>query len=198
MQSVFKKLWLISIVIFFFASHAQAAPENYTLDPNHTYVLWQISHFDFSKQTGKWYASGSLILDQAKPQNSKVSATIQVADMITGIKELDNHLKEKLFFDVQKFPTATFVSDKVEVTGKKTAKVHGMLTVRGITKPVVLNVVFNKADINPITNKPSVGFHADTKLNRSDFGMTALSPGLGDEVQIHIETEAYKADSKSQ
>lgn len=198
MRSILKKLRLTFIVALFFAPHAQAAPESYTLDPNHTYVSWQISHFDFSKQTGKWYASGSLILDQARPQNSKVRATIQLTDMITGIKELDDHLKQKLFFDVQKFPTASFVSEKVEVTGEKTAKVHGMLTVRGITKPVVLDVVFNKADINPITNKPSVGFSADTKLNRADFGMTALSPGLGEEVQVHIEAEAYKANIKNQ
>lgn len=176
----------------FLSFNAQAA-ETYTLDPDHTYILWHISHFGFSTQAGKWYiAQGALVLDKDKPQNSKVDVKINVADMITGIPELDKHLKGTLFFDVAKYPTATFVSNKVELTGKDSAKVLGTLTVRGVSKPITLNVKLSKTGVNPVTDKPTVGFSATTTLKRSDFGITTLPGGLGDEVKIDIEAEAFK------
>ena len=169
-----------------------AAVENYTIDSQHSYVLWHINHFGFSNPSGKWMAEGTLVIDEAKPQNSKVSVTIHVADVITGIQELDKHLKSKLFFDTEQFPTATFISDKINVTGKKTASIHGILTVRGISKPVILNATLNKMGENPISNKMSVGFSAVTQLKRSEFDINTLLPGLSDDVKINIELEAYR------
>lgn len=167
------------------------ASETYTLDPQHTYVLWHIKHLGFSTQVGKWYASGTLVLDKDKLQNSKVNATIQVANMVTGIPELDKHLTGKLFFDTAQFPTATFVSNKVEVTGENTANVYGMLTLHGITKPVILNTIFNQAGNNPVTDKMTVGFSANTQIKRSDFDIKTLIPNVGDDVYLQIEAEAY-------
>lgn len=169
------------------------AADTYALDPSHSYVLWQINHLGFSTQTGKWMvADGTLVLDEAKPQNSKVNATIKVADIVTGVPQLNEHLSGGDFFDVTKFPTATFVSDKVTVVGKNKAKVHGILTIRGISKPVTLNVTLDKLGNNPISNKVTAGFSATTSIKRSDFGMTALLPLLGDEVKIEIGAEANK------
>ncbi len=185
--------WIIGILILF-SSTVYAAPETYQLDPTHSYVLWHISHFDFSNPSGKWLVSkGTLILDKDKPQNSKVDVTIQVADMITGIPELDKHLQSAAFFDVAKFPLATFVSNKVTLSGRNQAKVEGILTVHGVSKPITLNVKLNKMGINPISNKEAVGFTASTTLKRSDFGISTLLPGLGDEVKIDIEAEAFKS-----
>ena len=191
--SNFAKLIIICTFCLPLSLLAQTAA-TYTLDPNHTYVLWHISHFGFSNPSGKWFATGTLVINQAKPQNSKINATINTANLVTGIKELDDHLKGKLFFDVTQFPTATFVSDKVDVTNNKTAKVHGLLTLHGVTKPVVLDVTLNKAGVNPINNKETVGFTAKTNIKRSDFGINTLLPGLGDNVDINIEAEAYKAN----
>src|SRR6185437_16449633 len=189
------KKWISFLFItlsFFFTCIAYAA-DTYTIDPNHSYVLWHISHFDFSYPSGKWMVTeGTLSLDKDKTQNSKVNVLIHVNDMITGIPELDKHLKEPLFFDTEKYPQATFVSDKVMLTGKDSAKVHGILTVHGVSKPIILNVKLNKMGISPITNKETVGFTATTNLKRSDFGISTLLPGLGDEVQINIEAEAFK------
>lgn len=181
---------LFSAVISTFIPSAFAA-ETFTLDPNHTYVLWRIKHLGFSTQAGKWYASGTLVLDKDKPENSKVNAVINVADMGTGLPELDKHLKGKLFFDTEQFPKATFVSDKVDVTSKTTANVHGMLTIHGISKPVTLAVVFNQSGVNPISDNETVGFGATTEIKRSDFGMKTLVPALGDEVKIEIGAEAF-------
>lgn len=191
MKRILQRALLVSALVLPFAS-AQAATETYTLDPGHSYVEWHISHFDFSHPSGKWYANGTLELDKDKPQNSKVNVTINVGDIVTGIPKLDEHLKGADFFDVAKYPTATFVSNKVDVSSKKTAKVYGTLTLHGVSKPVVLNVTLNKEGISPITNKPTAGFAATTTIKRSEFGITKYLPGLGDEVKLNIEIEATK------
>ncbi len=113
--------------------------------------------------------------------------------MITGIPKLDEHMRGEDFFDTAKYPTATFVSDKVTVTGADTAKVQGMLTLHGVTKPVTLNVKLNKAAMSPITNKMTAGFTATAVIKRSDFGMNTYLPNLGDEVKLSIEVEAVKS-----
>lgn len=170
----------------------QAAADTWTLDPQHTYVLWKIEHLGFSSQVGKFYVDGTVILDQQKPQNSKVNASIKIADIVTGIPELDKHLRGQLFFDDEKYPTATFVSNKVAVINKTSAKVNGILTLHGISKPITLDVRMNKVGINPISDKLTTGFTATTSLKRSDFGMTTLLPDVGDAVKIEIGVEAHK------
>lgn len=169
------------------------ALDHYIIDPSHTFVNWQVSHFGYSSPTGKWYATGTLDLDKDKPQDSKVNVTIDVASMVTGISKLDEHLRSEEFFDTAKYPTATFVSDKVTLTGKESANVEGMLTVRGITKPVTLKVKLNKHDVSPLSSKMTAGFSATAEIKRSDFGMKAFLPGLGDNVKLMIEVEANKA-----
>jgi polyisoprenoid-binding protein YceI len=183
---------LLLIATFLPSKVALAEEVTYTLDPNHSYVLWHINHFGFSNPSGKWEAEGTLVLDEQKPQNSKVNATIAVGDMITGIPELDKHLKGTDFFDVDKYPTATFVSDKVTPTSKTTAKVHGILTLHGISKPVTLDVKLNKLGENPVNHKVGAGFSATTDIKRSDFDIKAYIPGLSDAVKLNIEAEAYK------
>jgi polyisoprenoid-binding protein YceI len=182
---------LASIISFSCALPALAA-DKYTLDPEHSHVLWHISHFGFSNPSGKWMAKGTLVIDEQQPQNSKVDVKIRLNDVVTGVPKLDEHLRGKVFFDVAHFPNATFVSDKVDVTSKETATVHGMLTLHGVTKPVVLSVKLNKIGVNPITEKKSVGFSATGEIKRSEFGLTTLLPGVGDNVKLDIEAEAYK------
>lgn len=184
---------LLFTFIFSLACIASAnAADTYTLDSSHSYVLWHINHFGFSNPSGKWYAKGTIDLDQAKPDNSRVKVKIDIASIDTGIPKLDEHLKSNEFFDVKQYPTATFESTKVQTTGKKTAKVFGTLTLHGVSKPVVLDVKLNNLGMSPISNKATVGFSATTKINRSDFGMKTYLPGLGDEVKIDIEVEANK------
>ena len=169
---------------------AHAAPETYELDTNHTNIVWSINHFGFSNPSGKFTkVTGTLVLDEAAPANSKVTMTLSPNDIMSGIDKLDEHLKTKDFFDVADFPTATFVSDKVTLTGKDTAKVAGTLTLRGVSKPVVLDVKLNKVGEN-MMKKKTAGFSATTTIKRSDFGMTAFLPNLGDDVGLSIEVEA--------
>lgn len=186
---------LLVMMIALLACFPLHAAEKWTLDNQHSYVLWRIKHLGFSTQSGKWYVNGFVILDKEKPQNSKVEATIDVAKFITGIPELDKHLQGQLFFDVKRYPTAIFVSDKVEMTGKNSANVHGILTVRGVSKPITLAVTLNKVGKNPINDRMTAGFVATTELKRSDFGIKTLLPDLGDDVSIEIGAEAYQPDT---
>jgi polyisoprenoid-binding protein YceI len=171
---------------------AQAAPESYEIDNTHSYVLWQINHLGYSTQAGKWYVNGNLVIDEQDHKNDKLDVTIKVADFITGLPELDKHLKSKLFFNVDQFPTATFVSNKVTVKSNDTARVEGKLTLRGVTKEMAFDVKLNKKGPNPLTNKMSLGFSGETKVKRSDFGMVAYLPGLSDDVHLDLELEASK------
>ncbi len=154
-------------------------------------MLWHVDHLGFSNLSGKWLAQGTLDLDEKKPQDSKVNITINVADINTAIPKLDEHLKSKDFFEVATFPTATFVSDKVTMTGKNTAKVHGNLTVHGITKPLTLDIKLNKKGMHPMLKKEAIGFTGSTTLQRSDFGVGMYVPNVGNEVNIQIEAEAF-------
>jgi polyisoprenoid-binding protein YceI len=168
---------------------------DYILDNTHSYVLFHINHFGFSNPSGKWMVDGTVALDKDKPQNSKVDVTIQLATLTTGVPLLDTHLKSKEFFDTDQYPTATFVSDKVTMEGKDKAKVHGILTLHGVSKPVTLAVTLNKIGTNPITEKETAGFSATAKLKRSDFDITNFLPSVGDDVVLDIQAEAGKATS---
>lgn len=168
------------------------AVDTFILDDQHSYVLWRIRHMGFSTQSGKWYAKGTIVLDKKNPQASQVGVTINMADMVTGLPDLDAHLKGSSFFDVARFPTATFVSRKVMMRDQHTATVLGILTLHGVSKPVALTMTLNKEGINPISNKLTVGFSGHTQIKRSDFGITAYLPALGDEVTLDIEAEGKK------
>ena len=191
-----KKNLLTYLLLCFLSPFIHAAAV-FTLNPQHSFVIWHVNHLGFSKQAGKWSVNGRLVLDKENPQNSKINASIKVADVMTGISELDKQLRGDQFFDVEKFPEATFVGKKIEVTGKLTAKVSGMLTMHGVSKPVTLDVKINQFGANPEANQMLVGISATTMIKRSDFGITTLLPKVGDEVNLEIETEAYMNMGKS-
>jgi polyisoprenoid-binding protein YceI len=172
-----------------YVGQAQAA-EIYDFDPSHTMVNWQANHFGFSNPTGKFpFVTGHFTLDEKKPASSKVEAVIDLAKISTGDEKFDAHLKNADFFNVTKYKTAKFTSNKVEVTGKNTAKVYGTLTLLEKTNPVVLDVTLNKIGENPMSKKKTSGFTAVTTIKRSDYGINYAIPGVSDEVKLHIEAE---------
>ncbi|MCW5584108.1 MAG: YceI family protein, partial [Gammaproteobacteria bacterium] len=108
MRSLLARLFIL--LTLFFPFTVLLAAETYHFDPQHTYVLWRINHLGFSIQYGKFsMVDGTLVVDEAKPQNSKVNVTINMDKVTTGIPKLDEHLLSSDFFDVEKYPTATFV-----------------------------------------------------------------------------------------
>lgn len=188
-----KKIALLSTALVALSSNAFAAPITYVFENNHTSINWSANHFGFSNPSGKFVdVQGSVILDEESPNNSSVKATIKTASIVTGIDKFTEHLKSADFFNVSKFPSATFVSDKVEIKATNKAKVYGQLTLLGVTKPVILDVVLNKIGENPMNKIITAGFSATTILKRSEFGINYAIPGVSDEVELKIEVEAQK------
>lgn len=166
------------------------ALDKYTFDPDHTYAVWSVSHFGYSDVSGKLMANGTLNYDLAKPQNSQVEISFLIDSVTTGIPKLDKKLMGKNFFDLKKFPTASFISNRIQMTGKETAKVYGLLTIRGMKKPVVLNVRLTKSGDHPLYRKKTLGFSGSAVFDRSAFGLRAYLPGVGDKVTLNIQAEA--------
>lgn len=170
----------------------QVAPGTYEADPGHTRITWSVKHLGFSTYSGILPAiTGTLSLDPKAPDASHVEVTIPVDKLGTLDPVLDGHLRAGDFFDVANFPTATFKSTRIEAKGDE-ARITGQLTLRGVTKPVTLEAEFNKAGIAPTDKTYTVGFDAKAKIRRSDFGMTAFLPMVGDEVELRIKAEFKK------
>ena len=168
-----------------------AVSGTYQLDPTHTDVLAQWTHFGFSQPSAHFGISeGTLVYDAADVGKSSVQVTMPITGIESFVDKLDEHLASGDFFDAAKFPTATFKSTKVEAAGTNKLTVTGDLTVKGTTKPVTLDVTINGAGEHPMLKLPSVGFDATTTLKRSDFGVGAYAPAVSDEVKVRITTEA--------
>lgn len=189
-----KKIALTIATLGLLVSSAHAT--NYKFDPSHTTVNWSANHFGFSNPTGKFTEfEGGLNLDEKNPNKSSLDVIIKIDSLNTGLPKFDKHLKSADFFNVEKFPTAKFVSKSVVLKGKKEAKVNGELTLLGITKPITLNVTLNKLDPNPFTKKQTAGFSATATIKRSEFGMNYGLPGISDNVRLTIEAEASPEES---
>ena len=184
-----RKIFFSFLSLLFWVSYPTYANETYILDPSHTYVEWKVKHFGYSTISGKWLAEGKVNVDPAQSKINTISVVIQMNKLVTGIPKLDTHLSNSDFFDVEKYPEATFESLTTEVKGKR-AMIKGKLTLHGITKPITLQAKINKIDVHPMTHKKTIGFSADTQLQRSAFDVGKYAPSVSDDVTIHIEGEA--------
>jgi polyisoprenoid-binding protein YceI len=165
---------------------SSAKPGSYKVESYHTQVGFSISHFGFTNYSGLFSgATGTLQLDPGKLGTSKLDISIPVESITTTVSKLTDELKGDKWFDTAKFPKATFVSTQVLPTADGVT-VTGNLTLHGITKPVVLHVRFIGAGVNPIDKAYTVGFEATGTIKRSDFGVTAYLPAIGDDVQLNI------------
>ena len=190
---MFKKLVLATALVAASAS-AFAAGVTYKLDPSHTMVLASWNHFGFSNPTANFgQVDGTLVYDAKDVSKSKVDVTLPLAGLDTFVPKLDEHLKSADFFDAAKFPVITFRSTKVEAAGKDKLKITGDLTVKGVTKSVVLDAHLNKIGEHPMMKVPTVGFDATATIKRSEFGVGAYVPNVGDTITLRITTEAHAA-----
>mgnify|MGYP000998755102 CR=1 FL=1 len=176
---------------------AFAAPVTYNLDPTHTNVLAQWSHFGYSHPFANFGdVEGTLVYDADNVAASSVQVTLPLSGLEAFSSKFNDHLRSADFFDAAKYPTATFKSTRVEAAGEGRLKVTGDLTIKDQTKPVVLDVTLNKAADHPMMKVPAIGFDATTTILRSDFGVGAYAPNVGDEVTLRITTEATSAKAK--
>ncbi|NJC04239.1 polyisoprenoid-binding protein YceI [Sphingomonas kaistensis] len=163
----------------------------YTVDANHTQVVWSVDHFGFSRLYGMVGAmSGTLDIDPSNPRAAKVAIDIPLSGLTVTSPGFAKHLATADLFDTAKFPTARFVSRSVTVRGTQ-ATIAGDLTLRGVTKPLTLDARLHGAGANPMNKKQTVGFSATARLKRSDFNLGYAVPAVSDEVNLEI-TAAFE------
>jgi polyisoprenoid-binding protein YceI len=184
----------IGIALAPFMGGAAGAADKYALDPTHTFVVFKITDMGYAHIVG-WFTgvAGQLTFDPADVTKSTLNVTIKTASIDTHFAQRNKDLMSPDFLNVAEFPEMTFKSTFVEKTGDKEGKVTGELTLLGVTKPVSMDVTFNKIAPNPFNkNTPTAGFEAHTAIKRSDFGMKAEIPNIGDEIDISIDAQAPK------
>lgn len=193
---------ILAVAVLVLSSSAALRAETYDIDAAHSQVGFRIKHL-VGKVPGRFTKfSGTIAFTPGKPETWKVDATIDPASINTDNEKRDGHLKAPDFFDVAKHPEMSFKSTKVTDVKGETAKLHGDLTMHGVTKPVVLNLELGGTTKDPWGNQKA-GFTATGKVNRKDFGIVwnkTLDAGglmLGEEVEVSIDVEAQvKAPEK--
>lgn len=177
------------------ASGALAATETYRLDPGHSQILFSYNHLGYSTNYGMFSGfEGEIAYDAANPTGSSVQVNFPVKTMLTGWQARFDHFMSPDFFDAADGEMVSFTSTAIEVTGEKSAKITGDLTLNGVTKPVVLDAMLTQAGDHPMEGRPWLGFTATTKIQRSDYGLGMFAPFVADEVEVNISVEAGKVD----
>ena len=172
----------------------QGVSGTYVIDPTHTNVLAQWSHFGFSHPFANFGdVSGTIVYDADNVGASSVEVILPLSGLDGFSGDFDKHLASSDFFDAAKFPQATFKSTSVASAGGNKLTVVGDLTIKDITRPVTLDVTINGFGEHPMLKRAAAGFDASTTLKRSDFGVGAYAPNVGDEVTLRITTEAAVA-----
>lgn len=187
---------------------AQAEPAQpagtYKMDHNHSSLTWKVNHFGLSNYTARFTRfDATLDIDPASPESAKILVTLDPTSVRTDYRSEEGRNFDKelgdaeKYFNAKKFPQVVFASTRVERTGATTARITGDLTMRGITKPLTIEVTLNGAKRHPSAGVPALGFSGVAKLKRSDFDMTFMLPLVGDEVTLLIEAEFLKSDARA-
>ncbi len=182
-------LLLLSAVL---SSAALAAPETYVIDGSHTFPRFEYSHFGYSTQISRFdKTSGSIVLDRAAKTGS-IDVSIDATSVNTGFPVFNQHLQAEDFFDTKKYPTITYKSNKVNFEGDKPSSVDGTLTIKGVAKPVRLEISSFHCMPHPMLKKDACGANAVANIKRSEFNNGKYAPYVGDEVTLSIAVEAVK------
>ena len=182
---------ILTLAVGALSAPARAA-DTYSIDLRHTHPSYEISHFGWSTQRGRFdNVTGTIVLDRAAKTGS-VDIRIEVSSVSTGVAKLDEHLKSEDFFDAAKYPTISFKASKIAFSGDTPVSIPGEITILGVTKPLTLNVTQFTCGQHPMLKKEVCGAEASATIKRSEFGMTKFLPALGDEVKLLINVEALK------
>jgi polyisoprenoid-binding protein YceI len=169
---------------------ALAAPVTYTVDSSHTFPRFSYSHMGYSTQLSSFSNTSGAVVFDAAAKTGSVDIVIDMTSVNTGFADFNTHIQGEGFLETAKFPKATFKSTKVVFEGEKPVSVEGQLTIKGVTKPVVLTVTSFQALPHPMMKVPVLGANAFTTIKRTEFGAGKYAPYVGDDVRIDIAIEA--------
>jgi polyisoprenoid-binding protein YceI len=171
---------------------AAAELESYTLDPNHTFPAFEVGHFGYSFQRGRFNkTSGKITLDTDAKKGS-ADVAVDATSVSTGHPKLEEHLRSDDFFKTGGFPQLTFKSSNFTFQGDKVKSATGDLTIAGVTKPVTFDATYFNCAANPMSKKKTCGAELVATIKRSDFGVTKFLPLVADDVLLRINVEAIK------
>ena len=174
------------------ASLPVGAADSYTIDPRHTHPSYEINHFGWSTQRGRFDSvTGTISLDRAGKTGS-VEVSIDASSISTGVDKLDEHLRSADFFNVAKYQSITFKATRIDFKGDVPTSVPGEITIAGVTRPATLTITHFACGPHPIFKKYVCGAEAGATIKRSEFGMTKYLPALGDDVKLLINIEASR------
>jgi polyisoprenoid-binding protein YceI len=172
------------------ADFASVLGGHYALDKSHARIVFATTHFGFSTYYGFFDDfDAKLDFDPTAPEKSALSVTIDLQGIIAADPKLEKNLKSDGFFDVAKFPKATFTAKRIVMTGRASGKVEGDLSLHGVTRPLTLDVTFNGGGTNQMSGAYVLGFDAKGTLKRSEFGIKNFVPFVGDDVALLISCE---------
>jgi polyisoprenoid-binding protein YceI len=183
---------LAALLLLLAAAAAVNAADTYVIDPAHTFPGFEISHLGFSTFRGRFDKTEGVITLDLEKKSGSADVTIDVASVSTGVDKLNEHLLKDDFFDAARYPTITFKSKNFRFNGDTLVEVSGDLTMHGVTKPVRLRVSSFTCKQHPLKKIQACGADISTTLRRSEWGISAYSPNIGEEVQLRIEVEAHK------
>ncbi|MGY0799579.1 YceI family protein [Lysobacter sp. A286] len=182
---------ILAVALLASSVYAFAAPVTYKIDPTHTDVVAQWNHFGFSKPIAHFgQVDGSITYDPDNVAASSVEVVLPLAGLSSHVAAFDDHLRSADLFDAENFSHVTFKSTSVKANGAGKLAVTGDLTIKGITKSVVLDASINQIAENPMNGQPTAGFDAVATIKRTDFDLGMFAPNVSDEVQLRITTEA--------
>ncbi len=179
-------------------SYKDAPSGVYSLDKTHGYIVFNYSHQDYSKPFLRWRDwDSALTWDNENPENSSVAVTIQTAGIDSGVDIFDEHLRSDGWFNVETYPEITFVSTSLTKLSDVHGTMTGDLTAMGVTKPVTLDVTFNKAAEGRQPGTHKIGFSARSHILRSDWNLGKYAPAVSDDVELIVEVEyVHTADAE--
>jgi len=183
---------MIAIALASSVTLSAHAADSYTIDPNHTFPVFEVNHLGYSVQHGRFNKSSGIITLDMAAKSGSVDLTIETTSLDMGFPLWDEHMSADGFFNTAKFPTMTFKSNKLIFKDDKVVAAEGQFTLLGVTRPLTVSVNGFKCGENPMNKKPMCGANIGGTIKRSDFGMSKYVPAVSDEVQIHVPVEAYK------
>lgn len=187
-----KRLALAAGILALSVPALLAQTSTWSVDPAHSEIDFTVRHMTISNVHGQFGGiKGTIVRNTSDLSKSKVSVTIDVSSIDTGVSSRDTDLKSANFFDVAQFPTATFASTSVSGSGTHLT-VYGNLTLHGVTRPVTLEVDGPSGTIQGMDHKAHTGYSATTTINRKDFGVGAKYPDsiVGEQIKLTIDLEA--------
>jgi len=185
---------LLGLALLAAAAGTHAAPVSYTIDPTHTDVVVSWDYLGFARPSARLEATGTVVYDAERPAASSVQVSLPLASFDGHVERLNQRVQREDYFDAEKFPQASFASTAVKLDGNRLT-INGNLTLRGVTRPVVLEGTLNKLGPHPAKGVDALGASASTTIRRSEFGLVQQLPHIADEVKITIQLFALAGEA---